>query len=60
SPYVALLRGEEPYGYQELEDSLQVFARGFGTRAGPAGPGRPDSLPAQQGPGAPRRRGLEP
>lgn len=59
SPYVAMLRGEEPYGYQELEDSLQTFARGLDLRAGaPAGP---DSLSTQPGPGGtPRRRGLEP
>jgi hypothetical protein len=25
SPYLAFLRGEEPYGYRELEDSLQSF-----------------------------------
>lgn len=58
SPYVAILRGEEPWGYQELEDSLQVFARGLGLRAAP-GAGA-DSLPGQPGQAAPRRRGLEP
>jgi hypothetical protein len=58
SPYVALLRGEEPYGYQELEDSLQVFARGLGLRSAPGG--RRDSIPAQPGQGPPRRRTLEP
>jgi hypothetical protein len=58
SPYVAILRGEEPYGYQELEDSLQIFAQGLGLRAAPGA--RPDSLPAQPGQGPPRRRGLEP
>ena len=58
SPYVAVLRGEEPYGYQELEDSLLIFARGLGLRAGPDA--RADSLPTQPGQGTPRRRGLEP
>lgn len=58
SPYVAFLRGEEPYGYQELEDSLQIFARSLGLRAAPGG-GR-DSLPGRPGQGPPRRRGLEP
>lgn len=58
SPYVAILRGEEPWGYRELEDSLQLFARGLGLRAAP-GAGA-DSLPGQPGQGAPRRRGLEP
>jgi hypothetical protein len=64
SPYVALARGEEPYGYRELEDSLQVFARGVAAASGGAAPQRPmlreDSLAAQRG-AAPRpRRGLEP
>jgi hypothetical protein len=58
SPYVALLRGEEPHGYQELEDSLQVFARGQGLRTGPGR--RIDSLPVRPGQGPPRRRVLEP
>jgi hypothetical protein len=58
SPYVALLRGEEPYGYQQLEDSLQIFARALGLRSGPGD--RRDSLPTQPGQGTPRRRGLEP
>jgi tetratricopeptide (TPR) repeat protein len=59
SPYVAFLRGDEPYGYRELEDSLQIFASGLGARPAPA-PGRgADSLPGR--PGAPPvRRGLEP
>jgi hypothetical protein len=64
SPYVALVRGEEPYGYRELEDSLQIFARGVSVprvgapRAGPML--REDSLAAARG-AAPRpRRGLEP
>jgi hypothetical protein len=34
SPYVALVRGEEPYGYRELEDSLQIFARGVAAASG--------------------------
>jgi hypothetical protein len=61
SPYVAYMRGEEPYGYQELEDSLQVFARGLEIQAGRRD--RVDSLPRQPGrPGQapPRRRELEP
>jgi tetratricopeptide (TPR) repeat protein len=63
SPYVAYLRGDEPYGYRELEDSLQSFA--LSLRAG--GPPRvrrpgvgPDSLPARPGSVPPPRRGLEP
>ena len=28
SPYVAFIQGAEPYGYRELEDSLQSFALG--------------------------------
>jgi hypothetical protein len=62
SPYVAILRGEEPYGYRELEDSLQSFTFG-GAGGAPTGVRRPinreDTL---QTPGsAPRpRRGLEP
>ena len=63
SPYVAFARGEEPYGYRELEDSLQVFARGRATpgREAPRAPMlREDSLAAARG-AAPRpRRGLEP
>ena len=61
SPYVAYMRGEEPYGYQELEDSLQVFARGLeiqGLRRD-----RVDSLPTRPGrpgQGPTRRRELEP
>jgi hypothetical protein len=61
SPYVAYMRGEEPYGYQELEDSLQVFARGLeaqGVRRD-----RVDSLrtrPGRPGQGPTRRRELEP
>jgi tetratricopeptide (TPR) repeat protein len=63
SPYAALARGEEPYGYRELEDSLRIFAQGVMARSG-AGTGRPmlreDSLSARGG-AAPRpRRGLEP
>jgi hypothetical protein len=63
SPYVAYLQGNEPYGYRELEDSLQSFALGLGAGA-PQGARRPvvgrDSLPTRPG-AAPRpRRGLEP
>ncbi|MGH7579267.1 MAG: tetratricopeptide repeat protein [Gemmatimonadales bacterium] len=63
SPYVSVLRGEEPYGYRELEDSLQSFTFGGGAGA-PAGVRRPvtgtDSLRTPDG-SAPRpRRGLEP
>jgi tetratricopeptide (TPR) repeat protein len=63
SPYVALTRGEEPYGYRELEDSLQTFARGLAAASG-SGVTRPmnreDSLAAQRGPTPRPRRGLEP
>ena len=63
SPYVAYLRGNEPYGYRALEDSLQIFARSLGL-ANPAGPARPmlreDSLVAPQGDAPRPRRGLEP
>lgn len=63
SPYVALVRGEEPYGYRELEDSLQIFARGVAAASG-AAPQRPmlreDSIAAQRGAAPPPRRGLEP
>jgi hypothetical protein len=63
SPYVALARGEEGYGYRELEDSLEIFARGL-TAASGAAPARPmlreDSLAAQRGPAPRPRRGLEP
>ena len=64
SPYVALARGEEGYGYLELEDSLQVFARGVAAASGGAVPRRPmlreDSIAAQRGPAPRPRRGLEP
>ena len=60
SPYVAYLQGGEPYGYRELEDSLQSFALGAG-RPPVRRPGvARDSLPARPGPALPRRRGLEP
>jgi hypothetical protein len=64
SPYVALVRGEEPYGYQELEDSLQAFALGIRTIRAPQ-PQRPklreDSIAAaRRGAAPPPRRGLEP
>jgi hypothetical protein len=63
SPYVSILRGEEPYGYRELEDSLQSFSFGGGIAPPPDGrrpaAGR-DSLGTPSG-SAPRpRRGLEP
>ena len=61
SPYVAYMRGEEPYGYQELEDSLQVFARGLEIQRGRGD--RVDSLrtqPDRPGQAPPRRRELEP
>ena len=62
SPYVAYLQGAEPFGYRELEDSLQAFAQGAGSGAG-ASTRRPntgrDSLRTRPG-AAPPRRGLEP
>ncbi len=64
SPYVAFLRGYEPYGYLELEDSLRTFALGLaaGKRQGMPRPGfgRRDSLPTRPGAAPPPRRGLEP
>jgi predicted negative regulator of RcsB-dependent stress response len=63
SPYVAYLQGYEPYGYRELEDSLQSFALGLGAGAPPGArrPGvRRDSLPTRPGARPPPRRGLEP
>ena len=63
SPYVALLRGEEPYGYQELEDSLRTFARlpprRDRRRATPPAAGPTTRCPTAA-PGPPPRRGLEP
>ena len=63
SPYVAFLQGAEPYGYRELEDSLQSFALGLGA-GGPPGVRRPgigpDSLTTRPGSPPPPRRGLEP
>ena len=41
SPYVSMLRGEEPYGYRELEDSLQSFSLSGGVPAAR----RPDADP---------------
>ncbi|HEX2219187.1 MAG TPA: hypothetical protein VHG35_10305 [Gemmatimonadales bacterium] len=62
SPYVALLRGEEPHGYAELEDSLRSFATGSAVRSTPQ-PQRPhlreDSIAARRR-APPPRRGLEP
>jgi hypothetical protein len=63
NPYVALLRGDEPYGYRELEDSLQIFARGLGlgTRSAPPPPIlREDSIAAARGASPRPRRGLDP
>ena len=60
SPYVAMLRGEEPYGYQELEDSLQGFARTLAPRPPPGVRGRTDSIPTKPGQAPPRRGGLIP
>jgi hypothetical protein len=63
SPYVAFLQGAEPYGYRELEDSLQRFAVGLaaGERPGVRRPGvGPDSLRTRPGPAQQPRRGLEP
>jgi hypothetical protein len=63
SPYVAFLQGTEPYGYRELEDSLQAFALGFGAGDRPQvrRPGvGPDSLPTRPGAAPPPRRALEP
>jgi hypothetical protein len=34
SPYVAILRGEDPPGYRQLEDSLSAFAVVLAARAG--------------------------
>jgi hypothetical protein len=63
SPYVARARGEEGYGYRELEDSLRTFTLGLAAaRRGP--PQRPmlreDSLAGRRGPAPRPRRGLEP
>ena len=64
SPYVAFLRGDEPYGYRELEDSLRTFALGPRRGARPAYAAararRRDSLPTRPGAAPPPRRGLEP
>jgi len=63
SPYVAFIQGAEPYGYRELEDSLQSFALGLAAerRPGPRRPGvGPDSLRTRRGAGPPARPGLEP
>jgi tetratricopeptide (TPR) repeat protein len=64
SPYVALAQGAEPYGYQELEDSLQIFARGLVGASGEKAPGPmlpEDSIAAARRGLTPRpRRGLEP
>ncbi len=63
SPYVAFIQGAEPYGYRELEDSLQSFALGLAAARRPPArrPGvSPDSVRPRPGPGQPARRGLEP
>jgi hypothetical protein len=41
SPYVAFLQGVEPYGYRELEDSLQRFAVAAAATLQPAVPRPP-------------------
>lgn len=61
SPYVAFLQGAEPYGYRELEDSLQNFA--LGAAAPPAvrrRPNREDTPRTPDGPTPRPRRVLEP
>ena len=63
SPYVAYLQGYEPYGYRELEDSLQSFALALAAGGSPRArrPGvRRDSLPTRPGAAPQPRRGLEP
>jgi hypothetical protein len=60
SPYVAMLRGEEPYGYEQLEDSLQGYARTLAPRGVRGAAGRTDSIPTRPGQAPPRRGGLEP
>ncbi len=51
SPYLAILRGEDPTGYRELEDSLQTYA--FSTEAERRRPG----APGVRRPGSPRTPG---
>jgi predicted negative regulator of RcsB-dependent stress response len=61
SPYVAFLQGTEPYGYRELEDSLQNFALGAGAPASVRRPvNREDTLRTRPGAEPRPRRGLEP
>jgi hypothetical protein len=72
SPYVAFVRGQEPVGYRELEDSLQTYALSLAAAqvqrrppsARPRGAFTPDAPPEdrQRRPGQPDapRRGLEP
>jgi hypothetical protein len=73
SPYLALLRGEDPAGYRELEDSLQAYAFSAaaaqrqpapGARRAPT-PGAPsvdddDAARTPQRPQPTPRRGFEP
>lgn len=71
SPYLAVLRGEEPDGYRALEDSLLAFAvaQPVGRAAAPGGraaqprPGEPTDARRRprgpEAPGAPRGRQLE-
>jgi hypothetical protein len=59
SPYAAYLRGDEPYGYQELEDSLQTFAAGLAAPpAERARPGAPRTRTGPDDPLTPRERQL--
>ena len=50
SPYLAVLRGEDAYGYRALEDSLLAFATAQRVNAAPPGD-RPRAAPRR--PGAP-------
>jgi tetratricopeptide (TPR) repeat protein len=62
SPYLALLRGEEPVGYRALEDSLQAYAQAVAAaRRPPAQPGvRRPGVRTPQRPQPVPRRGLDP
>jgi tetratricopeptide (TPR) repeat protein len=48
SPYLSFLRGEDPVGYRQLEDSLQTYAFGLAARQ------RQQAQPGVRRPGAPR------